>query len=466
MKRFKKFRRQAEDNKKRRGIVHSFTIAVFLYRNAFLLLIPILQYLLFKPQNLWELFRQGDLLLAAAVILYAVLRYRCADISLENKKIIERRGVFFRRKRIVFKRRLCGLAVKSGPVSSIFRAAVFCIDTGTRKLAVEEYVSKRYAARIYSSDGRIKRFGVFDSIVAAADATSALSGLLLVIPFLRKTAPLLGENLSAGFYGGVGIWSQILSQLLPPAAAYVSAFIAAGYLAAFLYELLRHVNMSLKLGGEALEINRGFLLRLRLVLPVNEISAVTYEQGLLCFVFGIKKVFLLSHTGERLGSERELAAVRRGVVRAPKDAECVLKPGKLGIFSFSALPFSLFALSVLSSFYLQAAGELAAVSIVLSVAVPFFMFWTFFRALAYERTFLSKQDGKVLLGFYSGYRFVRAEAELEKIDIIKIRRSLFQRLFGSCTVMVYVRNRRRPFAIRKLKYDKEALNRFLNADCF
>lgn len=463
LKRFKKIRRWSKHGNRKQSMVHPFTIAVFLYRNAFLILIPILQYLLSRPQNIWDLFQQGNSFLALMVILYAVLRYFCTDISAESKKIVERRGVFFRRKRIIFKRRLCGIAVKSGPISSIFGAAVFCVDAGKRKFASEEYVSKRYAAKLYSKDRKIKRLGVFSSIVAAADATSALSGLLLVIPFLKKTAPLLGENLSAGFYGGVGIWTQILSQLLPPAAAYVSAFIAAGYLAAFLYELMRHINVRIKRSDKTLEINRGFLLRLRLMLNIKEISAITYEQGVLCFVLGIKKVFVLSHTGESLGSERELVAVRHGVIKKPENAQYILKPGRLGIFSFSALPFSLFVLSVLSAFYLQEIGELVAESIVLSVAVPFFMFWTFFRALSCRRTFLSKQGQAVLLGFYSAFRFIRAEAEFEKIDLITIRRSPFQRIFGSCTVMVYVRNRRRAFVIKKLKYDKEALNQFLNA---
>lgn len=452
-----KDRTSVSDKRDKNSRIHPFTIAVFLYRNAFLLIIPILQYLIFKPQGFWNMVRQGssNVIAAVLIVLYIVLKYRNTYVFVGSKKIVESKGIFFKRKRIIFEKRLCGAAMKRGAVSSLFGAAVFYVDSGGRHMAVEEYVSKSHkAVSLWSGDGRVKRLSFFESFVAAADATSALSGLLLIIPFLRKTAPVVGGGLSESFYGSVDLWSQLVSQLLPPAVAYVSGFIAAGYIFAFSYELLKHINTRITQSEGALEICRGFIWRLNLLHNAEEISAITHEQGMICRIFGIKKVFVLSGLGKKLGSERELVAVFRGRLKKPDSSACIT-PKSGSIFSFMLLPLVLFLLNVLFAFYLQFIGKPVAVSVIMSTAVPFFLFWTMFRAAAFEHTFLYGEGDRLIAGTYSGFRFMQAEIETTKINFVVIKQSPLQKLFGSCTVQIFVRNRKKPFVVRTLRYSGE-----------
>lgn len=436
--------------------IHPFTIAVFLYRNAFLLLIPILQYLLFKPQDFWSMVRQGsgNVIAAALIVLYIVLEYRNTYIIVGGSKIVERRGVFFKKKKIIFEKRLCGAAVKRGAISSLFGAVSFYVVSVGTHFAVDEYLSKKHKAlSLWQDNGNTKKLSFFESFVAAADATSALSGLLLIIPFLRKTAPVVGGGLSESFYDGVTLWSHIVSRLLPPAVAYVSGFIAAGYGFAFLYELFKRINTRITQTDSTLEIKRGFIWRTNILHNTDEISAITKEQGMLCRILRIEKVFVVSRIGKMLGAERELISVEKSRLKKPS-GENVFTPKIGSLFSFVLLPLTLFFLNVLLAFYLQFIGKAVAVSIIMSTAVPFFLFCIMFRVAAFEATFLRTDSERLTAGTYSGFRLVQVDVSMGRVDFIEVRQSLIQRVFGSCNVQVFVRNKKRAFVVRKLRFSQ------------
>ncbi|MGN0456081.1 MAG: PH domain-containing protein [Acutalibacteraceae bacterium] len=436
----------------RRIKAHPITVAAFLYRYAFLLVIPILQYIIIRPQGIWEMLTAGgaNVLLALSVIIYACLRYKCTDITLCGSKIIVRKGVFRRTKTVIFEKRLVGAAIRRSAVTLLFGAHTLSIIEDEGKPSVQEYIGRKGRdLPLFRVKGESKRLSLLHSFIAAADSTSALSGLLLIIPFLRKTAPVIGGRLSEGFYGSVDMLSNIVSRLLPPAVAYISGFIAAGYGFAFAYELFRHLRTRIVKNGEYIKISRGCVWRSVSVQARTEISAVTAEQGILCTVLGIKKLFLLSPLNRSAGSERELFEVKRGRLKRPDDSITV-KPRAGSIFSFLLMPLCLLAAAVGFAFYFQSVGRDITVMIIMSTAVPFSLFLLLLRAASFEQSFLRIDENGVLLGSSSGLRLMRAYIEKSKVNAIEIRQNPLQRIFGSCNVRVYAHNRRKPFIVKKL----------------
>lgn len=392
----------------------------------------------------------ANVLLALSVIIYACLRYKCTDIMLCGSKIIVRKGVFRRTKTVIYEKRLVGASIRRCAVTLLFGALTLSISEGERKPSVQEYIGRRGGELpFFKVKGESRRLSLLHSFIAAADSTSALSGLLLIIPFLRKTAPIIGGRLSEGFYGGVDILSSIVSRLLPPAVAYISGFIAAGYGFAFAYELLQHLKTQIVKNDEYIKISRGCVWRSVSVQPRTEISAVTAEQGLLCTVLGIKKLFLLLPLNRSAASERELFEVKRGRLKRPDDSRTA-KPRAGSIFSFLLPPLCLLAASVGFAFYFQSAGRDITVMIIMSTAVPFLLFLLLLRAASFEQSFLRIDENGVFLGSGSGLRLVQAYVEKSKVNAIEIRQNPLQRLFGSCNVRVYAHNRRKPFIVKKL----------------
>ena len=418
----------------RRIKAHPITVAAFLYRYAFLLVIPILQYIIIRPQGIWEMLTAGgaNVLLALSVIIYACLRYKCTDITLCGSKIIVRKGVFRRTKTVIFEKRLVGAAIRRSAVTLLFGAHTLSIIEGEGKPSVQEYIGRKGRdLPLFRVKGESKRLSLLHSFIAAADSTSALSGLLLIIPFLRKTAPVIGGRLSEDFYGSVDMLSNI------------------GYGFAFAYELFRHLRTRIVKNGEYIKISRGCVWRSVSVQARTEISAVTAEQGILCTVLGIKKLFLLSPLNRSAGSERELFEVKRGRLKRPDDS-LIVKPRAGSIFSFLLMPLCLLAVSVGFAFYFQSVGRDIRVMIIMSTAVPFSLFLLLLRAASFEQSFLRIDENGVLLGSSSGLRLVQAYIEKSKVNAIEIRQNPFQRIFGSCNVRVYVHNRRKPFIVKKL----------------
>lgn len=447
--------RKVLKNKKKSDMVHPFTIVAFLYHNAFLLIIPLLQYIFFRPQGFWELVKQGstNLLVAAVIVVYVIVKYRNTHIAVHGEKIIEKRGLLFKKQKIIFKDRLFALSVRKNPVMSLFRAVLFCVDAGGKKAAVSEYISKWHKCVQVKDDKYTKRLTLFESFVSAIDSTSVPSIFLLVIPFLRKTAVLIGDSLSKGFYSGINVWSRLMSKLLPPAVAYISAFILLGYAAVLSYEFLRRVNITVRRGGDILEICRGLCLKIRVNYNIREISDFAFEQGVICMVFGIKKAYFITHIDRKLGSGREFVAAFRGKIKMAREIDMdVLRPSRGSLMSFILLPFCLLVLSIITAFFFQYSGRDVAVSFILVTAVPFFLYWILFRIIAFEHTFLIRKGRRTVVGTYSGFRAIQVTIRNEKIDLVSVRQSPVQRLFGSCSVFIYVRNSRHPVVIKRLNY--------------
>ncbi len=433
--------------------IHPFTAAVFLYRNAFLLLIPLVQYLLFMPETLWDMIRSGSssIITAALVVTYIILKYRSTYLYADGAEIIYSRGIYFKRTSAIPLRSLNGAAVRRG-IPRIFGAELLTLDAAGAKCAASEYVGvKSEIADILEAEaGLIKKCGLPHSLIAAADATSALSGLLLAIPFINRAAVIVGDALSDGFYGGIDLWTSLASRLLPPAVAYITAFLAAGYFIAFIYELLKHINGEIRLGGDVIQIKRGFIWSFRLSLRSGEISACTSEQGILCMILGIKKLFLLSGTGRKAKSKRELLSACRGEVSAP-NAEGCIRPGRLSVFSFILLPLTLFSASVFAAFYCRFNNIYIPLAILQCMAIPLFLIWIMFRITAYERTYLLVSEGAVSLGSYRGLRIISAEIPIDGITRAEVRQNPFQRITGSCTVKIHLRNMSKAFTVKRVK---------------
>lgn len=431
--------------------IHPFSIAVFLYRNAFLLVIPLLQYLLFKPDSLWTMLIGGsvNLILALLIVIYIILKYYTTRLNFDGG-IIDKRGIYFRSEKTIYQKGIGGIAVRKGAISSLFGAVFLSVYSGGKRLAFREHLSrKNFPVPKMKNTG--KRKGVRFSLVATFDATSPLSGLLLVIPFLRKTAPIVGSGLSSGFYGGVGLWTQLVSQLLPPFVAYVSGFIAIGYLIAFVYELLKHINTTVSFDDEYVRVQRGFVFKTLIRYRLNEIPYVSEEQGIVCLIIGIRRIFISTHMGKKSGIQKELIRVKLGRMSI---AENAVKPRRRSLLSFLILPTITFILLVAVLFYLQYVGRITILEILLSTAMPAVILWAMFRIEAFQYTFLCRSEKGIVAGAYRGLRIMKAEISEENVEYLRITRNPFQIISGSCNVKIYTRNMSTPITVKRLEYER------------
>ncbi len=442
-----KERRKADRQRR----IHSFTILSFLYRYAFLLLIPLIQYLIFKPRSLWDMIKSGsaDILYASAIIFYIVLKYRTTYLYREGGEIVYSRGIWLLRRGRIPERSLNG-AAESGGIMSIFGASKISLNAAGQRMAAQEYIASdcTAASTLRIEGGFVKRFGILHTITAAADSTSALSGLLIAVPFIRRAAAIIGDGLKRQLYGGIDIWSNAVSRLLPPAVAYTSGIAAAGYIIALIYQLMRHAGGEITLSDKIIQIKRGFIRTYRLSQRSSEISALTEEQGLICTVFKIKKAFMLTDTGQRLKAGRELLAVSRGALKRPK---ACAKPHVGSLFSFILLPCALLMLSVGAAFYLAFKRIYIPLDIIQCTAIPFCLFFIMFRMLAFERTFLSVDEEKIFCGTHRGFRVINSKIPLLSITSAEISQNPIQRLTGSCNVKIKIKNRSGLLKIKRLK---------------
>ncbi len=433
--------------------VHLFSIVISLYKNAFLLLIPLVQFLLFRPEDFWGMVASGsvNVITATVVVTYIILKYKFTYLDCDGSRLIYGKGMLFRRKRVIFGGKINGTAVKSGGAAGVFGAVLYCCDADTGRFAVKEYLKRKHGAVIQnrSESDVVKKCGTVHCLAAAADATSAFSGILLAVPFLRRAAVVAGDTLNSGLYTGLSLWSQIASQLLPPIVASVTGLIVFGYIVAFTYEFLRHWGAKISLGGGELKVSRGIIWRVRIEQRLDEISGLCCEQGLVGLIFNVKKDVVLLSTARKVSSERELLNFERGAVKKFSDWDCI-QPGKGSLFSFVWLPLVLTLGAVTAAFYLRSTGKEIAVSVVLTAVTPLCLLWLLFRAAAFERTFLYKSGEKIVLGFHQGLRLINLYLTLDCISSVVVSQNPFQHFFGSCNVRVYLRNRRAPILLKRL----------------
>lgn len=473
-----------QDNKKRRRKkktylrAHPYTVLTYLSRFTYLLIIPLLQHLLFQPQNLAETIATAgvNILFVLLILFTAVGEYQGIVYRYNVKGIYLRRGWFIKRTSTVPAACIQSVSIQKNIFPALFGAVRVHIDTpgairnkSDISLVLSRRKTRHVIDRIFEEDdvSILYKSSFLRILVMAATWSNSITGLLIFAPFINRVGTVLGEEFSAKLYEGINLGVYLAAIGLPPVAAYIAGILVFGYIVAYLVQVFRYGRFSVSRTGSRVIINRGLISRNTFITETEHINAVSARQSILMLLFRLKSVYI--HTigsGKAKGDKSLLIAAQ-----SSKTIDRVLMtlsgrtlnfqqgitPPKHKAKSFLYLPAACILCVIPAAVLLSALGLYGEILILMLLfGVPVLFLWLGFRFLAYKKTALAYNGKAVMACGFKRMNLTQNAVPYEKVQYLVIKQSLFQKFSHSCHVTVYIySDHRQGFTVKNLDY-KEA----------
>lgn len=268
-------------------------VAQFMHRFAFLLFVPFLQGLLFSSQGFEKLFALYSIDVALIILLLAIafIRQKKASLLASEKSFVLKQGVFFKRKDTASAKN-SNLTLTRPLLLRFLRAGRLRISSGTgvsnAYLKTED--SRTIFEKTTQENAICFRSSLFRTALMSAVFSNSLTGLLAAVPFLRRTASLLGAKETALIIQGVSLDGWLALRGLPPFISKVSSILFACWAIGFFTEFFREYNLSLSFSQDHIYISKGLVTLSHVKFSKESVRALIAKQSLLLFFCGLYSI--------------------------------------------------------------------------------------------------------------------------------------------------------------------------------
>lgn len=405
--------------------------------------------------------------IAALLVLSAIAwKRRTYDISPHRLRLC--RGIFYHRITLVPLRWVTTLTVERPLWMRPFGAVKVSADTdgGNHKLADLRLIVWRQQASLFVPDAeegvylRAKGWRIWLLCLLSSDS---FGGLLLLITALRESSVILGEGIRHKVMSNLENAADTLA-VIPHTAALLILIVAISWVAGTVRHLLRHLPFTLYRCKDSLTIYTGRITRRIHCCAVDTINYVDIRQTLVAHLLKVYTVYI-SCTG--YGKDKNTLAVAIPPCRRiaeewgllfPHCKPCTVRlhPAKGAIFRYLRMPLILL---LALPFIGQVVGwvfplwrELAIYLSLLGV-IP--CLWLGAVRLATCRIAgVGHGEGQYWLCYPRLLSLHRVTIPQDKVAMIHIRQSLWQRRRGVCDLRIYSNHEfRRPHKVRHLPYN-------------
>ena len=422
-------------------------VAQFMYRFAFLLFVPFLQGLLFSSYGFDKLFTLYSIDIALIIFLLAVafLSQRKASLQLSGKIYLLKQGVLFKRKNLsVIKN--SNLTLVRPLLLRILRAGRLRISSG---LGVgNAYLKTKDALTLFEEEEKdcITNFrsSLLRTALMSAVFSNSLTGLLAAVPFLRRTASLLGARQTALIIQGVNLEGWLALRGLPPFISRFSSILFTCWAVGFFTEFFREYNLSLSFSKDRIYIRKGLVTLSRVKFTKESVRTLTSKQSLLLFFCGLYSM----QAAVNLSPKRKIHILSAAKRTRCYDIEELIfgkeskplkeaSPPLEALHSYTLLPLFFISLISLTIIFLGSSlFTLLPAGIALSLSIIFY----FFRIYGFFRSSVTIWHNKCEIRYFSGMNFVRTIFKRENIISVTLSQNPFQRFSKRCNLIITLRH--------------------------
>lgn len=405
--------------------------------------------------------------MAALLVLSAIAwKQRTYDVSPHRLRLC--RGIFYHRTTLVPLRWVTTLTVEQPLWMRPLGAVKVSADTdgGNHKLADLRLTVWRQQAGLFLPDAeegvylRAKGWRIWLLCLLSSDS---FGGLLLLSAALRQSSVILGEGIRHKVMNNLENAADTVA-VIPRTAALLILILAIGWVAGTVRHLLRHLPFTLYCRPDTLTIYMGRFTRRIHCCAMDAINYLDIRQTLVAHLLKVYTVYL-NCTG--YGKDKNTLAVVIPPARRiaeewsllfPHRRPCTvtLRPAKGAWLRYLRMPLivllSLPLAGQLVGFLFPLWRELAIYLSLLGV-IPC-LWWGAVRVAAGRIAGVGYHNGQYSLCYPRWLSLHRVTVPKEKVAMIHVRQSLWQRRRGVCNLRIYSNHEfRRPHKVRHLPYN-------------
>lgn len=278
----------------KRFAAHPVQIFSYLKPIAFVLLIPLTKALIdaLLKRQINGLFL-NEIILAALIIGYAVIKWRRFVLITTKEAIIIRSGLFLSRTAEIKRAKISSIQSVRYITDLIFGSITLRINTesGRRgKADFEIKLKKSDAEAIFAEifpekSPRTVKFSTVRVALMAATASSAFTGLVFIVPIIRQSGILLGTAIEEVLISRINELSAAFGNILPPVINTVTVLFFTLYAVAFLISFFKYVNFRVRIQDGTMQVISGLITRFTIVFKTKSVNSATIEQSPLMRLF-------------------------------------------------------------------------------------------------------------------------------------------------------------------------------------
>lgn len=457
---------------------HPIAIAGYLSRAMYLLIIPVARGLLLALRAgtiiAWAQGAWFDILVLMFITGLAAVRWRLTVFWFDEVGLYLKKGLFYRQTVYIPMQNIATMSTQYPLLLRPLGAVILRADTSggsMRKYDFELIVRRRDAEnalgkRISSCDksrGTRKVLFPHSLHIAALSAflSNSFAGVVFAATLISRAGDILGEKLQGRVLSLLARISETVSSIsygVPPLAAMIALIILGGWFIGFVRNLLRLVRFRIARTGSLLTIDAGLITRRRYSVRIDKVFYLDIRQSVMTRLLRIYLVFIRC-TGYGKDKDeasvlipsatrRDLAPMLGGLLPGIRPHARSIKPRRGAWFRYlySTL-LSAVGLVIIYciALYLFPSWRDVSRFVFLMSCIP--LGWLFLlKIVDYLTAGLSFEKGALTLRYSSGYILHTVAVKPCHIALISIRQSFFQRLGGSCDLLVYTFSEQNRFA--------------------
>ena len=439
---------------------HPFTMLTHLKSSVILLLIPVIQQILFKPEGLLELISTMgfNAVYVIAVISYAIASYRCYTYRIDEGGIRIKNGFFVKRNYTVPFDKIQTINFHKNIFASLFGAVRVSFDTpaGTsRSYDISAFFSRKHAKYMFSRiENEHEPKYVYKSsnmcmLLMSAFWSNPATGLLFAAPFISKMGDIVSEEIKELLYYSMSFVEQLAANIISPAAATLANILVFGWTVSMLVQFFRYGRFSAYRQGDFVVISRGIINKNVSFTKADHIAAVTINQSLFMHILNLYSSGIFTIGSGKLKGDKSLIVAAEKKDKLYKSLKNIIKfsaketksiyPKKNTLISYICVPLWVTIITVLLIIvvdYLSVINEFFIMVLIFAV-IPL-LWWLFFRIFAHRYSHLAVNSKYLIACGYNIWTLKKYLIPFDKIQYISIKQSIFQKRKGTCDVRIYL----------------------------
>lgn len=230
-----------------------------------------------------------EMVAVAFILTAAILGWRSIRITVQDRFIIVEKGFFIKSRAKIEISRLSSISLKQNIFDFLFGSVSCSINTEAGRPKKSDFDIKmritdanRFYNLVYCTKNmQTIKFSAYRIALLSAATSSAVSGIIAVVPILNEVSRLIGVAVSDILLNEINVVSSKFNNIFPPIVNTVTIIIFASYGASFIISFLKNINFKLRSDKENIEIQSGSIVRKRITFKKSMVNDVCFEQTIL-----------------------------------------------------------------------------------------------------------------------------------------------------------------------------------------
>ena len=449
------------------GRQHPVRLLSYTTRYFWLLLIPLARSLYslsfqFDALRVWLRGAWLDLMVLLAIICFAWLRWLCVWFSFDSEKIVLRRGLYVSVEDTVFYSLITTLSIKQGVLYRMLGACTVAIatnagvfDSADVTITMRRADADRLYAAVKGSRQKSLNYSVSPNklrlILFSMLFSSALSGVLIIIALLIETGQVFDREIEARLL--LDTLTEAVNRAamyVPPIISVIIIVVSGAWALSFISNLFVFWGFVLTKCSDSLYVKSGLLTRNRHIILREKINYIDLKQSFLAKVFNVSSLHL-NCAGYGSSGRDEMTVVlpittRKEINGAIKEVfpeyprpriELKTDPRSYGGFYLHPILFAALPVCGFVVIYYLLPEWFSFLYPAMAITVFPAIWLAVCRTLSMFITGIGMNDGYVTIRYSRLFTFHTVITPKDRIVKVYLRQSPFQRISGSCTLLIY-----------------------------